>query len=123
MSAYAQNFGVDQFSSIKNPDSTQQLVSITTLKFAGMNNLFDNANKNKHGLQLTNSSLTSLNFSNSDKLEYGVHFNIENPQEYLDLNRKDFNRDSFTNPKIASSTLTTGAHLNYRITPNYVLTS
>nr|WP_315484911.1 MipA/OmpV family protein [uncultured Undibacterium sp.] len=123
ISVYAQNFGVDQFSSIKSPDNAQQLVGITTLKSAGMSNLFDNANKNKHGLQLTNSSLTSLNFSNSDKLEYGVHFNIENPQEYLDLNRKDFNRDSFTNPKIASSTLTTGAHVNYRITPKYALTS
>jgi outer membrane scaffolding protein for murein synthesis (MipA/OmpV family) len=121
--ASAQNFVVDQFSSIKNADGAPQLVGITTLKSVGMSNLFDNSNKNKRGLQLTNSSLTSLNFSNSDRLEYGVHFNIENPQEYLDLSRKEFNRDSFTNPKIASSTLTTGAHLNYRITPKYALTS
>lgn len=123
LSVSAQNFGVDQFSSIKNVDGTQQLVGITTLKSVGMSNLFDGASKNKRGLQLSNNSLTSLNFSNSDKLDYGVHFNIENPQDYLELNRKDFNRDSFSSPKLASSTLTTGAHLNYRITPNYTLTS
>ncbi|MFZ6801145.1 MipA/OmpV family protein [Undibacterium sp. Di24W] len=122
-SASAQNFVVDQFSSVKNTDGTQKLVGISTLKSIGMSNILDNTNKNKRGLQLTNSSLTSLNFSNSDKLEYGVHFNIENPQEYLDLSRKDFNRDSFNNPKIANSTLTTGAYVNYRISPNYSLTS
>ncbi|MFC0350884.1 MipA/OmpV family protein [Undibacterium danionis] len=124
LSAQAQNLGVDQFTSVKNTDGTKQLVGVTSFKSVGMTSAFDSTNKQtKRGLYLSNNSLTSLNFSNSDKLEYGVHFNLETPQDYIDLNRNDYIRDNFKTPKIANSTLTTGAYLNYRLTPNYALTS
>lgn len=124
-SASAQNFAGYQFSPIKNPDANQQVLAISTLNTVGMSSAFENSTgkQTKRGLHLNTNKLSSLNFSKSDKLEYGVQFEIESPYESVDLSRNELNRTNFHSQKFASSTVTTGAYLNYQINPRYSLTS
>lgn len=123
--ASAQNSASYQFSPIKNPSATPAAFVFSTLDTTTMSSAFENsaAKQGKRGLYLNTNKLSSLNFSKSDKLEYGVQFDIESPYESNNLKQNEFNRTSFHSQKFLSSTVTTGAYLNYRINPRYSLTS
>lgn len=139
VSAHAQNFRLNQSSTLDSPlYSTYSLSQTNT----NTNNIFSNISQSQsltlgsplnfdyippnkqtkrtasRGLFVNQLSSTTLHFSKSDKLDYGVDFSLEQKRDPYEMPSLSTGKH-----QLNGADFSTSAFLNYRITPNYSLGS
>ena len=112
--AFSLQSPLDQFKSNKLASLNLGQTQSVTLPFENSNNKTDTKNR---GLMLKTSALSSLNFSKSDKIQYGFRLEADQFFDPFSFERKLEGRTDNS----ALKQIKTSAFINYKIAPDYSL--
>ncbi|MBC3874504.1 hypothetical protein [Undibacterium flavidum] len=110
--------GKNSFGGITSISSSQDLTLASPLEFGYIPPSKQGKRGSSRGLFLNQSNSTALNFSKSDKLDYGLDFSLDRKRDPYELTQIGTGKN-----QLSGTDFSTSAFINYRINPTYSLGS
>ncbi|MFZ6820220.1 hypothetical protein [Undibacterium sp. Ji22W] len=108
----------NSFGGIASIHSTQELSMSSPLEFGYSPPSKQGKRGSSRGLFLNQSNSTTLHFSKSDKLDYGLDFSLDRKRDPFELAQIGAGKN-----QLSGTDFSTSAFINYRINPTYSLGS